>query len=186
VTDSLSFTNVRWEADIVRRAQAEGTVASHWFADYFLFNKDLLPALPPFAVGRLTWDNWLLYEAKRREIPLIDASRVVLAIHQNHNYSYDKRLTRGGWNWEHPEVKANLALAGGQEHTRGIHDSDFVLGAVGVWPAWGREHLARRLHRQPFRPLQRTVRTLVAFACIHAALGAYRAFSRLRTLWHRL
>src|SRR6185369_4782589 len=104
------------------------------------FNKDLLPALPPFAVGRLTWDNWLLYEAKRREIPLIDASRVVLAIHQNHNYSYDKRLTRGGWNWEHPEVKANLALAGGQEHTRGIHDSDFVLGAVGVWPAWGREH----------------------------------------------
>ena len=56
--------------------------------DYFLFNKHLFKNLPDYIIGRPGYDNWLLWYARRRMVPLIDASDQIKVIHQNHHYTY--------------------------------------------------------------------------------------------------
>ena len=83
-----------------------------WAVDYFVFSRGLLPAFPPFAIGRPGWDNWFLWKARKSKAPLVDASEVVLAIHQNHDYSHHPQ----GWQGVHQgeEAKQNLRLAKGR------------------------------------------------------------------------
>jgi hypothetical protein len=44
--------------------------------------------MPPLAIGRFWWDNWLLWKARSLGAPVLDATTVVTAIHQNHDYSH--------------------------------------------------------------------------------------------------
>ena len=55
--------------------------------DYFIFKKELFAQIPPFLVGRFAWDIWMQYAAVNRNAYLIDASRNISCIHQNHDYS---------------------------------------------------------------------------------------------------
>jgi hypothetical protein len=48
----------------------------------------MFDGIPPFALGRWYWDNWLVYRARRIGGALIDASACVMAIHQNHDYRH--------------------------------------------------------------------------------------------------
>ncbi|MCS6789613.1 MAG: hypothetical protein NZ580_01325, partial [Bacteroidia bacterium] len=50
-------------------------------ADLFVFPKGLYRAIPPLAVGRFFWDNWLMCELGLRLIPVIDATGFVLTFH---------------------------------------------------------------------------------------------------------
>ena len=45
----------------------------------------------PFLVGRHGWDPWLTWFARKSKVRLIDASRMVVAVHQNHDYAYLKQ-----------------------------------------------------------------------------------------------
>ena len=44
--------------------------------------------LPECYVGRPRWDNWLIWETRRRGIPVVDASAVLTVLHQNHGYAH--------------------------------------------------------------------------------------------------
>lgn len=98
--------------------------------DYFVYNRGMWGKLPPFAIGRFTWDNWLIYRARSRQVPVIDASAMVMAVHQNHDYSHvggGLQTVRNG-----PEARFNLALAGGAGHLFTIWDSTHVLTEQGL------------------------------------------------------
>lgn len=41
---------------------------------------------PPIAWGRIRMDTWLVWQCLRREIPVIDATDVILAVHQDHRH----------------------------------------------------------------------------------------------------
>lgn len=56
--------------------------------DYFVFPRFIWGKLPPFAVGRPGWDNWMIYRARCLGIPVIDVTPMVMAIHQNHTYNH--------------------------------------------------------------------------------------------------
>jgi hypothetical protein len=85
--------------------------------DYLVFPRGQYLEIPPFAIGRGGWDNWLLWKARSMRIPLIDASDVVMAIHQNHDYSYGaERSARSIWDGSE-EVKRNGELAGNSTYT---------------------------------------------------------------------
>ena len=58
--------------------------------DYFIFRKGMYPKLPEFVVGRWGWDNWMIWKARRCMVPVIDCSKNIIAIHQNHGYKYRK------------------------------------------------------------------------------------------------
>jgi len=131
VTDPLDFAG-DWETKLRERATSQGKLHRPTGIDYFIYNRDLWGPLPPFAVGRFTWDNWMIYRARQLRVPVIDASRAVTAIHQNHDYSHAANGFRGARFG--PEARLNLALAGGQRHLFTIWDSTHVLTEDGVEP----------------------------------------------------
>lgn len=55
--------------------------------DLFMFNKELYSNLPPFVLGRMTWDNWLLWKARDQGAQVIDVSLDACLYHPIHGYS---------------------------------------------------------------------------------------------------
>src|SRR5215470_4667257 len=87
VREPLDFRE-GWAESIANRARGEGKVQIARSIDYFAFSRGLYPAMPPLAIGRFWWDNWLLWKARALDADVVDASKAVLAIHQNHDYSH--------------------------------------------------------------------------------------------------
>lgn len=81
--DSFDFTS-GWEEKLRLHAQRKGHLCATAVIDYFAFSKGLWGEIPPFAIGRPFWDNWMLYGARAQGASLIDATAVITAVHQNH------------------------------------------------------------------------------------------------------
>ena len=62
-----------------------------------------LSEFPPLAIGRLAWDNWLVFWALAWKMDVINASDFILAIHQNHDYSHHPAGTPGVMQGEEAE-----------------------------------------------------------------------------------
>lgn len=125
-------------------------------SDYFLFPRNIDWEMPPFAVGRPGWDNWLIYRARSQGIPVIDASETLKVIHQNHDYSHvPKRLGDG---WEGPEGDQNRRLAGGWDKTFTLHNATHVLKGGRMRRAAAAPYLKQRVVSLPaLYPLLRPV-----------------------------
>ncbi len=123
VTAPITFDH-QWQEQLRLFADQRGKLHKPTGIDYFLFTPGLFDPIPPFAVGRTAWDNWLIYRARSRRAPVIDATRDVLAIHQDHDYSHG-----GGFKavWKGSEARGNFELAGGDAHIFTIWDASHVL-----------------------------------------------------------
>ena len=129
ITEPLDFSDPAWESRVVALAKSTGFQRLYYNIDYFAFTRGLYQEIPPFAIGRLAWDNWLVWKARALKAPVADASAVVCAVHQNHDYSHHPRRTQGVWQGE--EARRNLKLAGGRRHSRTIQDATYKLGPEG-------------------------------------------------------
>ena len=49
-------------------------------------DKDFPIEYPPIAWGRIRMDTWLVWQCLRRAIPVVDATDVILAVHQDHRH----------------------------------------------------------------------------------------------------
>jgi hypothetical protein len=87
VKDEISFQD-GWSDVLRQRARRDGRLQIARSIDYFAFSRGLYPAMPPLAIGRFWWDNWLLWKARFLNAAVVDATREVLIIHQNHDYSH--------------------------------------------------------------------------------------------------
>jgi hypothetical protein len=115
--------------DKILKLKKSGTLHGFSGLDYFIFKKKSI-SMPPFAVGRPGWDNWLVYNMRSRGIPVIDTTAVITAVHQNHDYSHSKfgeKKRVGG-----PELQSNVKLAGGVTCMVTLRDADWVLGKNGL------------------------------------------------------
>ena len=88
ITEPLHFEHTNLTTQIKDSARANGRLQIARNIDYFAFSRGLYPAMPPLAIGRFWWDNWLLWKARSLGAPVLDATAVVTAIHQNHDYSH--------------------------------------------------------------------------------------------------
>lgn len=88
ITKPLNFDLPTWDNELSHLALKWGRLASVVCMDYFVFPKPLYAEIPPFAVGRGHWDHWITYYAHQLKIPIVDATNVVTAIHQNHSYNH--------------------------------------------------------------------------------------------------
>ena len=79
-----------WAPALRRQARTEGKLQIARSIDYFAFSRGLYPAIPPLAIGRFWWDNWLLWKARSMGATVVDASQTALVIHQNHDYSHTR------------------------------------------------------------------------------------------------
>jgi hypothetical protein len=87
VRDAIDFQG-DWAGQLRTRAGREGKLQIARSIDYFAFSRGLYPAMPPLAIGRFWWDNWLLWKARSLGAAVVDATEQVLVAHQNHDYSH--------------------------------------------------------------------------------------------------
>lgn len=137
IRDQLNFGITNWQDEVRRIAlKANRQRPSNWI-DYFVFSKGLGRNLLPFAIGRTSWDNWLIWHARTNGAPVIDASDSVIAIHQNHDYSHHPAGKAGVWDGE--EAARNYKLSGGWRHLYNIENATYVLGESGLQRNWRHE-----------------------------------------------
>ena len=53
-----------WVEDIQSEVNRKGKLHGSAGIDFFIFPRDVFVEVPPFAVGRAGWDNWMIYQAK--------------------------------------------------------------------------------------------------------------------------
>lgn len=99
---------------IERRARRSSIVCK----EYFIFRRGIFLTIPDFAVGRGNWDNWMIYHARSQGIPVINATDMIMALHQCHGYKHLK-TSRLGCYVTCPEARENQRLAGGRHLVRG-------------------------------------------------------------------
>jgi hypothetical protein len=87
IKDAIDFES-DWVTELRSRARREGKLQIARSIDYFAFSRGLYPSIPALAIGRFWWDNWLLWKARSLGAQVVDATRAVFAIHQNHDYSH--------------------------------------------------------------------------------------------------
>jgi hypothetical protein len=113
ITTPLDFVNPAWKIDLQAHVRKTGTLHAPTGVDYFVFTRDLYPAIPNLALGRTSFDNWLVWKVIQMDKPVIDASKTVMAIHEDHDYSHIKGDKQAAFHGD--EAKRNQALAGCHE-----------------------------------------------------------------------
>jgi len=143
------FSQPAWDAKLRADVQLRGKLHSYMGVDYYVFPRELWGTLPPFAVGRTTYDNWLIWRARALGVPVIDATRVVTCIHQNHERTYsvlDRQSPDGGDDvTKGVEARRNLDLAGGRQHVFTLRNANWVLTRRALFPALKPRYLLARL-----------------------------------------
>ncbi len=134
IHELLDFNRAGWQDELRLKAAREGSLFTDFGIDYAVFPKVLFPVMPPFAIGRPAWDNWLLYRARVEGAELIDMTDAFPVIHQNHEYPSHLKDGSSGL-WAGPESRRNLELAGDMDYCFHIGDANWVLNASGIHPA---------------------------------------------------
>lgn len=164
VKESLDFTT-DWERKLRIRVAQHGKLYPHFGIDYFVFPRGIWNEFLPFAVGRVGWDNWVLYQANSQKIPIIDLTKMTTVVHQNHDYSHHPQGWAGAMKGE--ESKRNLRLASAVAQAYSLLDAQYRLTRTGVKrrvpPYYSPFYLYRRLvglsESYPFlRPLVRLIK----------------------------
>jgi len=131
ITEPLDFSQPDWGERLRSLARERGKLRPPQWIDFFVFPRGLLyQRIPPFAVGRPGYDNWLLWKVRSMRVPVVDATRVVLAIHQNHDYSHHPGGQQGLW--QDVEAKQNYTLLDG--HFATIDNATHRLAPDGLHP----------------------------------------------------
>ena len=124
ITELLDFSK-NWEEYLKNRINLEGVLHAPAGSDYFIFRKESFKNLPPFAVGRVGWDNWMLQEALAKNILLIDATPLVKVIHQDHGYSHKVDSLK-------EEDKRNIDLTGMTRFLPTLRNIKYEIGPQGI------------------------------------------------------
>ncbi len=122
LTEPFDF-NGDWESRLRGEVAKNGGLFSPWGIDYFVFPRHLYTEVPDFTIGRVAWDNWMVYHARTTFGAAVDATQDVLAIHQNHDYSH----LPGQKLYGTEIARANLAKAGGRKCIYNILDTNLEL-----------------------------------------------------------
>lgn len=134
-----------WEAHLRRTVLPRGSLGNEYAIDWFAFPRQVEWRMPPFAVGRPVWDNWVLWRARDLGLRVVDATGVVTAVHQEHGYAHVPQAS--GLAWEGPEADRNREVMGSMRHRYNLLDATHVLTPRGVRPALRSAHLKRRVIR---------------------------------------
>jgi hypothetical protein len=123
LTQPLDF-NSGWDERLLEKNRREGRQHGRNGSDYFIYPRGGFPKLPPFALGRAGWDNWMIYAGRRGGLRVIDASDEINIIHQTHDYGH---LPGGRPHYQHPESFDNLRMGGGEKVVFTLDDADTLL-----------------------------------------------------------
>jgi hypothetical protein len=138
-----------WAETLRARARDENRMYPAAGSDIFVFTQGLFDEVPDLAVGRGYWDNWLMRAARRKRVPMIDATPCLTAVHQEHGYDHVPGVaveSSAKLVYRSEEGRRNLALAGGHSQLYTVFDATHVLTPDGrMQPTLGPSLVYRRL-----------------------------------------
>lgn len=124
----------RWEERWAAQAVARGKLHSPGAIDLFMYPRGQYQHMPPFAIGRTSYDNWLLWNTVASDIPLIDATDFVTLIHQNHDYLHAANVDV----WDGDEARENRKWVKHWTNFYSIAHATWTMSAEGkIGPAVG-------------------------------------------------
>jgi hypothetical protein len=124
ISEPLDFTNSLTLDNLRCVALQSGNLGPPDGTDYFLFPKGLFRDLLPLAVGRQQWHAWLLwYVVHERGGCIVDATKVIVAIHQNHPVKVANIA----------EVRRNILIGGDWAKYYSLSQAEFVLTERGLF-----------------------------------------------------
>ncbi len=147
---ALDFSN-GWSDEVRARLRQEGRIHLPAGSDYFGFPRWLFRGLPPFALGRSGWDNWMIFAGRKMQVPVVDASGSITVVHQSHDY---RHLEGGAPHYRLPESIENIRLGGGRETIFNLVDATWRMSDGNVtrvrWPGetvgrWAEAEIVVRL-----------------------------------------
>lgn len=148
IEEAMEFSP-EWQRRLRRRAREQGSLHPRLGCDLFIFpTSSELGSLPPFLVGRPTWDNWMIYNARRLDRPVVDMTKVVTVVHQNHGYGHVPDQSEKG-RWEGPEADHNREILGDSSHHFTLDDVTHVVTPRMVRPVFHPRILFQRMRRLP-------------------------------------
>jgi hypothetical protein len=125
-------------------ARRNGQLDLGFGSDYFVYPREVDFGLPPFAVGRPGWDNWMIGRALQLGFPVIDMTPSTTVVHQNHDYGHVQG--RRGLDWEGPEADRNLQLGGWLDrYKHSPSNATHVLAPDGLYRARSVKYLRGRV-----------------------------------------
>jgi len=129
IRERLDFEST-WEKNLSTRVLREGKLYPYFAIDYFVFPMNALGEIPPLAIGRPAWDNWVIYRSLTLGLPVVDMTDAVMVIHQNHDYSHHP----GGWAgaMKGEESKRNIEIVGEVAHVHSLLDATHKLTRAGL------------------------------------------------------
>ncbi len=130
ITAPLDFDKPDWEQQVVALARGEGVQRFYHNIDYFVFPRGMYSEIPALVIGRIWWDHWLVGKAHALGAAVVDASEVVCAVHQNHDYGYHAKGMEGVWGDE--DARRNHELAAADCRLGTIEDAPYRLTATGL------------------------------------------------------
>jgi hypothetical protein len=122
----IDFEKEDWELDLREFVARFGSLQPPAGSDLFVYPSGSLGTLPEFAVGRPGWDNWMIYNARKRRMPVIDATNAGVVVHQNHDYGHVKQRY-DDTTYSGPEADHNLTVMGGNRTRFTITDATHTL-----------------------------------------------------------
>lgn len=147
LTEFIDFSNSYWESELRELVAKKGVLHPLSGIDYFIFNRGLYYDIPPFAVGRTAWDNWLVYRARKAKAALINATPSITAIHQNHDYSHHPQGESGVW--KGPEALRNRELMGNINYNFDLQYATRIMTPQGMKRALSPRSVYFRLRSIP-------------------------------------
>jgi hypothetical protein len=138
ILQAIEFDEPEWQERLRQKARGENHQRPPQWIDYFAFPRGLYYRnTPPLVIGRPSWDNWLLWKARESGAAVVDASLAVLAVHQNHDYSYHPDGEAGVWSGK--EAIRNYELAGGWRHLYTVENATHKITERGLRRNWRHE-----------------------------------------------
>jgi hypothetical protein len=122
--ESLNFA-ADGETKLRREIIPVGVPGNPTAIDVFVFPSDVYEQIPPLALGRAWFDQWLIKDARQRGIPVVDMTEVTRAIHQNHGYAHIAGGQQGAYWGE--EARRNLVIYGSVPHAFTLLDATHEL-----------------------------------------------------------
>jgi hypothetical protein len=122
ITEEIDFSS-SWIQNITNSLKEDGKLRAPTAIDYFIFPRQLYKEIPPFAIGRAGWDNWMIFFGMGQPWPVVDATPSLRVVHQNHDYSH---LPGGKPHYDLEESNMNVTLSGGMKSLYDLLDVNLV------------------------------------------------------------
>ncbi len=129
LNELIDFEDLEWFETLDRRFKNARTLYGTGGMDLFVFPSHFYDVMPPFPIGwpGAKYDNWLVWYARYRKVPVVDITDATTIYHQNHPM---------GGGAEHPEKwkehRISLKLLGGYGRSYDIRDTTHIAMTDGT------------------------------------------------------